>query len=83
MSQEKTLAETIGEQLCEMARTLAVKHNLVCDNGQIICWECREREALLPSLHCPGCLKMKLDSRERRAELERKVTDDHYKRVSR
>lgn len=83
MSEQKTLAELANERLIEMAKTLAVKHNLVCENGQIVCWECRDREALIPSLHCPGCLQMKRSARERRLELEQKVTADHYKRVSR
>lgn len=35
----------------------AIRNNLVCDNGQVICWECRQRLALIPSLHCPLCLQ--------------------------
>lgn len=50
-----TLGNNIGDAL-ELARSLARRHNLVCDDGQIICWECKRTEALLPSLHCPVCL---------------------------
>ena len=39
-----------------LARSLAVRHNLVCNDGCIVCWECRRDRALLPSLHCPRCL---------------------------
>jgi hypothetical protein len=42
--------------LVESARALAVQHNLVCTDGSIICWACRKRAALMPSLHCPACL---------------------------
>lgn len=34
----------------------AIRDRLVCDDGTVICWECRAREALIPSLHCPTCL---------------------------
>lgn len=40
----------------ETARAMARRHNLVCETGEIVCWECRERLALLPSLHCGACL---------------------------
>lgn len=40
----------------EVARHYARKHNLVCEDGTVVCWDCRKREALLPSLHCPLCL---------------------------
>ncbi len=40
----------------EVAMGLARRHNLVCDNGEVVCWECRERLALMPSLHCGSCL---------------------------
>jgi hypothetical protein len=42
--------------LVESALAQAKKNNLVCDDGTIICWDCKKREALLPSLHCPLCL---------------------------
>jgi hypothetical protein len=35
----------------------AIRNNLVCANGQVVCWECRKREALIPSLHCALCLQ--------------------------
>lgn len=40
----------------DTARALARAHNLVCDNGQIVCWNCKRHEALMPSLHCAPCL---------------------------
>lgn len=40
----------------EMARALAIAHNLVTAEGTMVCWECREQYALLPSLHCGKCL---------------------------
>jgi len=39
-----------------LARSLARRNNLVCDDGTVVCWDCRRVEALLPSLHCPRCL---------------------------
>lgn len=50
-----SLGNDIGD-VHELARSLARRHNLVCDNGAIVCWECKQHEALLPSLHCPKCL---------------------------
>lgn len=41
----------------ETAIGLARKHNLVCNDGTIVCWECQQVEALMPSLHCPRCLQ--------------------------
>jgi hypothetical protein len=40
----------------EVARSLALQHNLVCTDSSILCWACRKRAALIPSLHCPACL---------------------------
>lgn len=40
----------------EVARDLARKHDLVSEQGVIICWNCRDADALMPSLHCPACL---------------------------
>jgi hypothetical protein len=49
-----TLGEDIQQVLHATARSLAHQHGLVCDDGtSIICWECRKRLALMPSLHCP------------------------------
>jgi hypothetical protein len=42
--------------LVSMALSLAKRHNLVCDDGTIVCWNCRQAVALLPSLHCNTCL---------------------------
>lgn len=50
------LADAIATHVNATAAGLARKHNLVCDDGTIVCWDCREREALMPSLHCGGCL---------------------------
>lgn len=35
---------------------MARRHNLVAEDGTVVCWECKTREALIPSLHCGGCL---------------------------
>ena len=50
------LSDEILTRINATAAGLAHKHNLVCDDGSIICWECGAREALMPSLHCGGCL---------------------------
>jgi hypothetical protein len=42
--------------LVATAISLAAKNNLVCEDGTIVCWACREYRALLPSLHCHQCL---------------------------
>lgn len=43
--------------LVTMALALARRHNLICDDGvTIVCWNCRNQLALMPSLHCPECL---------------------------
>lgn len=51
---------SIGDRLMSdpegLARSLAVRHNLVCDNGVIVCWNCKRERALMPSLHCATCL---------------------------
>lgn len=39
-----------------LARDWARRHNLVCADGTIVCWNCKRAEALLPSLHCAPCL---------------------------
>jgi hypothetical protein len=41
----------------QTAFALARKHNLVCVDGTVVCWECRRHEALIPSLHCAVCLQ--------------------------
>jgi len=51
-----TLDEAISAVMTEVAMGLARKDNLICENGQIVCRECRDRLALMPSLHCGGCL---------------------------
>jgi len=49
-----------GDGLAEMIETAAFcyarRERLVCEDGTIVCRACRDREALLPSLHCGGCL---------------------------
>lgn len=40
----------------EVARNMAIRHNLVDTDGAIWCWVCGANHALLPSLHCPICL---------------------------
>lgn len=44
------------EAMHEVARELARKHDLISDQGVIICWNCRDADALMPSLHCATCL---------------------------
>lgn len=41
--------------LIKTARSLARKMKLEWD-GVIHCWDCRQRPALMPSLHCHLCL---------------------------
>lgn len=36
---------------------LARRNHLVGDNGTVTCWNCGERDALIPSLHCGLCLR--------------------------
>lgn len=75
--------ETIRGQMNALARTIAQKNGLVQTDGSIVCWECRAKPALLPSLHCPHCLHAKRVVRERRLELERGVLASHYAKVCR
>ena len=49
------LSAEILEKIHGMAINLARKHNLEHD-GTIWCWNCSQRPALMPSLHCPVCL---------------------------
>lgn len=50
------LEAALGD-IAATAKSLARQHRLVRDDGTISCWQCREREALLPSLHCSICLE--------------------------
>ncbi len=52
------MSDLVGGLLGDMmatARNLARRHNLERD-GTIWCWNCSQRAALMPSLHCPVCL---------------------------
>jgi hypothetical protein len=51
-----TLGKDTQALLVEAALAQAKKNNLVCEDGSIICWDCKKRHALLPSLHCASCL---------------------------
>lgn len=77
------LEPVIRARLNALAQAIAIRNNLVEDDGTIICWECRKKPALLPSLHCPHCLHAKRVVRERRLELERGVLASHYAKVCR
>jgi hypothetical protein len=44
----------------ECARSLAAMHNLVCDDGTVVCWACKRVEATYPALHCADCLAVAL-----------------------
>lgn len=39
----------------EHARVIAKAQGLVDDQGRIWCWDCGQREGLLPHLHCAQC----------------------------
>ena len=63
----------------------AIRNNLVCDTGEIVCWNCRRAEALLPSLHCPRCLAdawQRLGIIEPQCE-QREQTEDDKSRLAR
>lgn len=62
-----------------MARDLAVRHNLVCDDGTIVCWECRTAEALLPSLHCWPCLLLGYERAEAKRAAYCRANKTEYK----
>lgn len=51
-----TFADRLMADPFDLARALARRHNLVCNDGSIVCWDCKRVESLLPSLHCPRCL---------------------------
>lgn len=53
-----TLDQAMAHVIEGVAMGLAQKHNLICDDGSVVCWECGKRHALLPSLHCGECLGM-------------------------
>jgi Zn finger protein HypA/HybF involved in hydrogenase expression len=50
-----SLAEGAAELIESTAIGLARTHRLEVE-GTIWCWNCSERAALMPSLHCPQCL---------------------------
>lgn len=58
------------------AAALAKKHNLICTDGTIVCWECRKRVALMPSLHCHLCLSAKRGYYTQRDEREREHVEN-------
>jgi hypothetical protein len=49
------------EAMTEVAQRLAVKHDLIRDDGKIACWKCKRVPALMPSLHCAHCLQAHRD----------------------
>jgi hypothetical protein len=49
------------EAMTEVAQRLAVKHDLIRDDGKIACWKCKRVPALMPSLHCAACLQAHRD----------------------
>lgn len=49
------LKATVEQQILETAYSLAKKNKLLVDDV-IWCWNCSNRAALMPSLHCPTCL---------------------------
>lgn len=63
------IGKGLVEVLTSMAHDLAKKHDLVSDRGRIICWRCRDEEALLPSLHCPRCLQAARSRRGQRPQI--------------
>ncbi len=60
------------------AEALVKKHNLRAADGIVYCWECHNRAALMPSLHCPFCLAAKRGFRERHDDDEK----EHLARVA-
>lgn len=62
-----------------LARSLARRHNLVCNDGSVVCWNCRRESALMPSLHCGACLGetwRRLGIIEPRCEQREQTEDD-------
>lgn len=49
-------AEALNASIENAAVMIARRHNLIAEDGTIMCWSCGAREALIPSLHCGGCL---------------------------
>ncbi len=49
------LAATLADAVHATAISLARQHKLE-SGGVIYCWNCSQRPALMPSLHCPPCL---------------------------
>lgn len=56
MSDEALTVGSMVKGTDELALSLARKHKLADGAGLIWCWSCGAREALIPSLHCGGCL---------------------------
>jgi hypothetical protein len=67
--------------MTEGARALAHRHNLVCEDGSVVCWHCRNDVALMPSLHCHRCLCAAREALERRREFEEALLVKHYHRA--
>lgn len=49
-------AKQLFAEPIDVAFNLARQHRLIGDDGTIVCWNCGDQEALLPSLHCLPCL---------------------------
>lgn len=47
--------EDLAPAMFDIAIGLARQHKLEVD-GTIWCWNCSQKPALMPSLHCPQCL---------------------------
>ena len=45
----------LGALMNEVAEVLIKKHNLRNTHGEVVCWNCLGRPALMPHLHCRDC----------------------------
>jgi hypothetical protein len=50
-----TPKESIEELMTSIAESLVLRHNLRTVEGEIVCWNCKGRLALMPHLHCRYC----------------------------
>lgn len=64
----KWLETPFDEFLAVTAEALIKKHNLRTEYGEVMCWNCRGRVALMPHLHCRECFaEAKIADEKRRA----------------
>lgn len=52
---EKWFGSPLSEFLNTTAESLIVKHRLRNTHGEVVCWNCLGRVAIMPHLHCRDC----------------------------